>query len=137
MSEIKRGAVLLIQSGDPEISGAIAEGILEARREATAAAGTSSGPAGHLPQRGRQEGTGEGMTEAQRRELARLVKVAIGNTKTPEDYLILCMAAEQEYCMPRRSELGRAAERLLTAWAMICYRVREYFRWEGSRWRGN
>ena len=121
MSEIKRGAVILTQSGDPEITGAIAEGIL----------------AGRAAQRRLNGGTGEGMTEAQRRELARLVKVAVGNTKTPEDYLILCMAAEQEYRMPRHSELSRAAERLLTAWAMICYRVREYFRWEGSRWRGN
>lgn len=131
MSEIKRGAVLLIQAGDPEISGAIAEGMLAGRREATTAARTSSGPAGHLPQRGR-------LLEAEEaREVARLVKVAIGNTKTPEDYLILCMAAEQEYRTPRRSELSRAAERLLTAWAMMCYRVREYFRWEESRWRGN
>ena len=121
MCESRRGVVMLLQAGDPEISGAIAEGML----------------AGRAAQRRPVGEAGGGMTEEQRRELARLVKVAIGNTKTPEDYLILCMAAEQEYRTPRRSELSRAAERLLTAWAMMCYRVREYFRWEGSRWREN
>lgn len=121
MCEVKRGVVMLIQSGDPKISGAIAAGML----------------AGRAAQRRPFGETGGGMTEAQRRELARGVKVAIGNTKTPEDYLILCKAAEQKYSTPRRSDLRRAAERLLTAWAMMGYRVREYFRWEGSRWRGN
>jgi hypothetical protein len=93
--------------GDPEISGAIAEGMLA----------TST-------LLGRQEG----LTAAQRREIARLVKVAIGNTKTPEDYTILCMAAEQEYRTPRRTELHRAAELLLVGWTMMCYGIARAFK---------
>lgn len=119
MSEIKRGAVLLIQAGDPEISGAIAEGML----------------AGRAAQR---RPCGEGMTEAKGREVARLVKVAVGNTKTAEDYMILRSAAEQEYRVRRRGgRLARLAEALLGAYALTVYRLHEYFNWEGSRWRGN
>ena len=69
-------------------------------------------------------------------ELAKLVKVAIGNTKTSEDYAILRAAAEQEYRMPRLSQLRRARERLLAVYALAWLSLKEYFNWEGAKWRG-
>ena len=43
MSEIKRGVVMLLQSGDPEISGAIAEGMLAGRAVQRRLYGETSG----------------------------------------------------------------------------------------------
>lgn len=107
-----RYGYVIKMGGDPEISGAIAEGML----------------AGRAAQRRPYGESGAGMTATQRREIAKLVKVAIGNTKSTEDYMILCVAAEQEYRMPRRTELHRAAELLLVGWTMMCYGIARAFR---------
>ena len=107
MSDIKRGAVVLIQAGDPEISGAIAEGIMQARATAQ--------DAGVL--------TGE-----RRRQVARLVKVAVGNTLTAEDYMILRAAAEQDYAEHVRGPLARLLDRAIDIYGLFVYAVSEAFR---------
>ena len=70
-------------------------------------------------------------------EVAKLVRVAVGNTRTADDYMILRSAAEQEYRVRDCGPLGRLAEALLAVYAMAVYHVSRYFDWEGSRWRGN
>lgn len=119
MSEIKRGAVLLLQAGDPEITGPLKDGVL-------------AGRAARLEAQRKQP------AEVDWSKVARRVRVAVGNTKTAEDYMILRSAAEQEYRVRRRGgRLARLAEALLGAYALTVYRLHEYFNWEGSRWRGN
>lgn len=119
----RRGYAILIQGGDPEISDALADGMLAARGNDLS---SPSGANCH-------EEAGRTTNWA---EVARLVKVAVGNTKTAEDYMILRMAAEQEYRTPRRRALYKERERLLAVYAMICLRIRDYFNWEGAKWRG-
>ena len=122
MSEVKRGYVVMIQGGDPEISGAIAEGI----KAGMGAELIRPGERGRLLEIRKDDWD----------ELAKLVKVAIGNTKTCEDYAILRAAAEQEYRMPQLSQLRRVRERLLAIYALAWFNIREYFNWEGAKWRG-
>lgn len=84
MSESKRGVVMLLQAGDTEITGAIAEGILAAR-SARAEALTPE-----------QIGTVE--AEIDRQEIERaLLRVAVGNSKTAEDYAMMRFEADVEY----------------------------------------
>ena len=68
-------------------------------------------------------------------EVAKLVKVAVGNMKSAEDYAILRAAAEQEYRPPRTSELQRVRERLLAVYALTWMRLQTMFDWEGQKWR--
>ena len=109
MSESKRGVVMLLQAGDPEITGAIAEGIMAGR--SVAAPGTSSVTAlpCHLPQRGRlnaeqietveAEIDRQAIEEAMNRPQVQrsLLRVAVGNSKTKEDYAMLSFEAEMDY----------------------------------------
>ena len=74
------------------------------------------------------------MEAEEARELARLVKVAIGNTRTPEDYLILCMAAAQEYRTPKLSELARAREALLGGCALAAWKMHEWIQKGVATW---
>ena len=68
-------------------------------------------------------------------KVAKLVRVAVGNTKTAEDYIILRVAAEQEYRPRRGGRLSRLAEKLLAIYALTVYRAAQFFDWEESRWR--
>jgi hypothetical protein len=114
----------------------VVEGTADARqatrdgtqRESAGRARTSSGPAGHLPQGGR-------LMESDWHKVAKLVRVAVGNTKTAEDYIILRVAAEQEYRPRRGGRLSRLAEKLLAIYALTVYRAAQFFDWEESRWR--
>lgn len=94
--------------GDPEISGALKSG-MERGRQAKAPA--------------LAPGTGEAVR-----------RVAM-HQHTPEEWGVMIAKAQYDYGQDEPAP--RWAKRLLVAWAMVCYRVREYFRWEGSRWRGN
>ena len=132
MCEARRGAVVVLQSGDPEISGAIAQGVMEgrerAKRDLIRPASRAAVP------------TGERLSEGETvdwSEVAKLVRVAVGNTRTADDYMILRSAAEQEYRVRDCGPLGWLAEALLAVYAMAVYHVSRYFDWEGSRWRGN
>ena len=151
--EQRRGTVILIQRGDPEISGAIARGMLEgkgtgnreqgtgtpsARKTAQCAFLSEVGPAGH-----EEQGTGGGecltipgeqieivTAEADRQKIvAQLVRVAVGNTNTPEDYRHMIVRARGLYATTRRpGPLKIAAGKLLLGWAMICQGVRRAYR---------
>ena len=108
MCEARRGAVVVLQSGDPEISGAIAQGVIEgrerAKRDLIRPASRAAVP------------TGERLSEGETvdwSEVAKLVRVAVGNTRTADDYMILRSAAEQEYRVRDCGPLGRLAEALL------------------------
>ena len=149
---------MLIQGGDPEISGALADP-LRARLEQLGE-GDLIRPASRatFPTGGRLLGDerpgrllgderpgrllgderpgrlleGEGTNWS---EVAKLVKVAVGNMKSAEDYAILRAAAEQEYRPPRTSELQRVRERLLAVYALTWMRLQTMFDWEGQKWR--
>lgn len=99
MSEIKRGVVMLIQAGDPEISGALASGALAGRRKGRRDLSCRGCAAPPTPE-------GEGLTEDQRRvvsaEMDRQailedMREAIGNTKTADDYANMRFQAEVDY----------------------------------------
>ena len=111
MSEIKRGAVVLIQAGDPEISGAIAEGIMAGRAD-----------------RLTQEQVATAQAETDWQAVAELVKVAVGNTKGPEDYLILRAAAAQDYGEDERGPLGRLLDRAIDIYGLFVYAIAEAFK---------
>ena len=127
---------MIIQRGDREIAGALMAGVMEGR--AAAAARTSSDPAsgatfaqGHgcaHPNGGRlweDRGAVDTMEvysvqEDKWRRVARQVHVAIGNTKTPEDYCQLIVKARGDYAIHTRSgPLHTVAGKLLLAWALL------------------
>ena len=131
--EIKRGAVILIQSGDPQISGALADGVLAGRAERR---GTSSvSPAGcHLPQRGRLLGTDqievvEAEIDRQRIQMA-LLRVAVGNHKSAEDYAALVTKARGDYGQTRRppGTARKVGKKLLGLYGLLCYAVARAYR---------
>lgn len=111
MSEIKRGAVVLIQAGDPEISGAIAEGIMAGRED-----------------RLTREQVETVQAEIDRQAVAQLVKVAVGNTRGAQDYLILRAAAEQDYGEDERGPLGRLLDRAIGIYGLFVYAIAEAFK---------
>ena len=140
----RRATVLLLQHGDPEISGAIAEGMLAARAR-TAAAGTSSAPASRAtfpkgegfwePSRASE---GKTLTHEQievvqaeidRQHIVRsLVRVAVNNTKTAEDYDNMTTKARGMYATPARSgALWRLLDHLFTGYALLCYAIGEAY----------
>lgn len=136
MSEIRRGAVVLIQRGDPQIAGAIAEGMLAAR--ATAAAGTSSAPFGGTFPRGEGSGTKQlppeqievVKAEIDRQHIARLVRVAVGNDYTAEDYQCMIIKARHDYGKYYRQPgpLRRIGDALLGVYALLVCGVRRAYR---------
>lgn len=111
MSE-RRGTVMLIQRGDPEITGAIVEGIAAARRT-TPAALTSDEIEVVQAEIDRQK------------ILADLVRVATGNTKTPEDYQIMVTKARGDYQRLTRpaGPIRRFARRALGLYGLVVYSV--------------
>jgi len=113
-SDARRAAVILIQRGDAELSGAIARGLLE-------------GKAGRVEPGERLEAVCVEASDAVK--LARLVKVAVGNDKTPEDYRIMLTKARALYGTGgEHSPLRAVTGRLLLGWARICLEVRRAYR---------
>ena len=109
MCETRRGYVVLLQGGDPEISGALAEGAMAGREKRRDDLFRPFGPPS-------PKGEGEPVDWG---EVAKLVRVAVGNTKTQEDYLIMRAAAEQEYSVRSGGALRRLAEALTVAYGLI------------------
>lgn len=109
----RRATVILIQRGDPEISGAIAEGMLTARAvrplEPEQAAIVSA--------------------EMDRQKIAALVHVAVGNSLTAEDYRYLIEQTRKdcEAMRKRPGPLRRIARAMVNSWAMICYAIGEAY----------
>lgn len=125
---MKRGTVMLIQRGDPEITGAIVEGMM-AGKETTS---SDLAALGHLPLKGkaRETLTGEQIevveAEIDRQKiLADLVRVATGNRNTPEDYEILITKARGDYQRLTRpaGPIRRFARRALGLYALVVYSV--------------
>lgn len=127
MSE-RRGTVMLIQRGDPEITGAIVEGMMAGRS-------CPIGPSGHFPTDG-GEAFGEGTLTGEQIEvveaeidrqkiLADLVRVATGNRNTPEDYKIMITKARGDYQRLTRpaGPLRRFARRALGLYGLVVYSV--------------
>lgn len=102
---MKRFGFAIRIGGDPEISGALAAGIEKGTTE------TSSGPAGHLPHRGR-------LYEKQSSEAVRRVNMM---RHTPQEWAE--MTEEARVLYGGRRYLPRWAERLLVGYAMICMGV--------------
>lgn len=136
--EPRRGAVILIQRGDPEIAGAIARGLLEGK------AGRRPLPSfpeqcKHFPGNPPSP-EGEGYCTADRveivsaeadhwRTVAKLVRVAIGNTKTTEDYEIMLIRAKGRYGMTHLPGPVRVvAGKMLLAWALLWQGIRRAYR---------
>ena len=108
----KRGTVVLIQSGDPEISGAIARGVLAGRQ-------------------GKKDGILEpdqiGVVQAEidRQRIAEELRETMGNGKTPEDYGVMVTRVRGlygRYTRPR-GPVGRALGLLLGVYGLIVYAV--------------
>ena len=114
MCEIKRGVVMLIQAGDPEICDPLKAGILAGREKAKEDLIRPASRA-TFPTGGRLLET----EPVDWGEVAKLVRVAVGNTKTQEDYLIMRAAAEQEYSVRSGGALRRLAEALTVAYGLI------------------
>lgn len=93
MSESKRGVVMLLQAGDPEITGAIAEGIMAARGEGAEALTREQ------IETVEAEIDRQAIEEAMNRPQVQrsLLRVAVGNSKTKEDYAMLRFEADMEY----------------------------------------
>lgn len=109
---MKRGTVMLIRRGDPEITGAIMEGIAAARGTTPAAL------------TGEQIEVVEAEIDRQK-ILADLVRVATGNRNTPEDYEILITKARGDYQRLTRpaGPLRRFARRALGLYGLVVYSV--------------
>lgn len=143
MSEQRRGAVMLIQRGDPEISGALMAGVIAGRARAQSR-NPSTAEAVPLPtnfaSQGRHEEPGAGMDAVESveivtvqqdkwRRVARQVRVAVGNTKTPEDYHLMIVKARSEYAIHTRpGPMHTAAGKLLLAWALLWEALRRAYR---------
>ena len=150
---------MLIQRGDPEISGALMAGVMagraraESRDPSTAEAvplpfqGRHEEPTAEavpLPtsfaSQGRHEEPGAGMDAVESveivtvqqdkwRRVARQVRVAVGNTKTPEDYHLMIVKARSEYAIHTRpGPMHTAAGKLLLAWALLWEALRRAYR---------
>ena len=117
MSETRRATVMLIQRGDPEISGALMAGVMAARGNREQGTGNRDS----VPEARSVESV-EIVTVQQDkwRRVARQVHVAIGNDKTAEDYRHLIVKARGDYAIHTRSgPLHAFAGKLLLAWALI------------------
>ena len=117
----KRGYVVLIQGGDAEISGAIADGM----RRANEGRGTISSV---TPPPLEQVEVVEAEIDRQRIQRA-LLRVAVGNTNTAEDYAAMLTKARGDYAVTRRpGPLGRLGEQLLKLYALAVLAVSAAYR---------
>lgn len=119
MSHEKRATVMIVQRGDGRIAGAITEGILTARAEMAGRSEPAALPVDQIE-----------IVEAEidRQHIMRaLVRVAVGNHKTAEDYRYMTTRAAGLYGERRRGPLRRLGDRLLIGWAMLCYGIAEIY----------
>ena len=120
MGQVTRhGAVMVIQSGDTAISGALASGALAAIEARERAA--------RLSDEQRRTVEAEIDRQAIRRDMEgdavqrALLRVAVNNTKTAEDYAAMTSRAEIEWGEPvdYPTPLERFAEAVLALYAMV------------------
>lgn len=108
----RRAAVILIKRGDPEISGAIAQGMLAARTET----------ARQLPREQME------IVEAEidrQHIVASLVRVTVGNDRTPEDYSLMVTKVRGDCARYNRAPgpVGRALRWVLGWYGLLCWAV--------------
>lgn len=138
MNETRRGAVILI--GDSQIAGAIAEGMLAGRAERRGhlirpLAGAPS-PQGEGFWRGGPEALPAEQIEVVEAEIDRqriqmaLLRVAVGNHKSAEDYAALVTKARGDYGMTRRppGTARKVGKKLLGLYGLLCYTVARAYR---------
>ena len=109
--------MILLQSGDPEISGALAGGILAARARR----------AGALPSE--QIEVVEAEIDRQRIQTA-LLRVAVGNHKSAEDYAALVTKARGDYGQTRRppGTARKVGKKLLGLYGLLCYTLAQIYK---------
>ena len=129
MNEQRRATVILIQRGDPEIAGAIAEGMMAARGNSLSHGGAVTAPSGRAPF-GDAEGVEIVSAGVDRQKIvAHLVRVAVGNDKTAEDYRHMIVKARGLYEIEREpGPLRVFAGKLVLGWALLCLGVRRAYR---------
>ena len=141
MCETRRGYAMLLQGGDPEISGALAGGIMKGMEQATPhpAMRATFHSRGRLLEEERRAVEAEIDRQAIERDagtdwraVARDVKVAIGRNLGPEDYAIMRAAAEQDYRVHEPGPILRAA---LGLYGMAIYAGMRFMAWEEAKWR--
>ncbi len=137
MSETRRATVMLIQQGDPEIAGALMDGMIAGKAKAVGDSLShgcaATAPSGREPFGDDAQGVEsvEIVTvEADKwRRVARQVRVAVGNDKTAEDYRLMIVKARCEYAVHRHTGPAHTvARKLLLAWVMLCQGIRRAYR---------
>lgn len=126
MSEQRRATVVLIQRGDPEIAGALMAGVMAGRGNRAQETGNRNSVPEARPVESVEIVT---VQRDKWRQVARQVRVAVGNTKTPEDYRLMIVKARNEYAIRcRTGKLHTAAGKLLLAWALMWQGIRRAYR---------
>lgn len=115
MNETRRGAVILI--GDSQIAGAIAEGMFAGRARRPEA----------LP--AEQIEVVEAEIDRQRIQMA-LLRVAVGNHKSAEDYAALVTKARGDYGQTRRppGTARKVGKKLLGLYGLLCYTLAQIYK---------
>ena len=90
----RRGYVVMIQGGDRAIAGAIADGMRQATEERGTTSSVTAPPLEHVE-------VVEAEIDRQRIQRA-LLRVAVGNTNTAEDYANMLTKARGDYAVHRR-----------------------------------
>ena len=137
MSEQRRATVMIIQRGDPEIAGALVDGMIagraEAGRDSLSHGCAATAPSGREPFGGDAQGVESvEIVTVERdkwRRVARQVHVAVGRNLTTEDYRMMIVKARCDYAVHTRpGPLHTFAGKLLLAWALICEGIRRAYR---------
>lgn len=137
MPDTRRAMVAIIQRGDPEIAGALMDGMIAGKAKAVGDSLShgcaATAPSGREPFGDDAQGVEsvEIVTvEADKwRRVARQVRVAVGNDKTAEDYRLMIVKARCEYAVHRHTGPAHTvARKLLLAWVMLCQGIRRAYR---------
>ena len=137
MADTRRAMVAIIQQGDPEIAGALMDGMIAGKAKAVGDSLShgcaATAPSGREPFGDDAQGVEsvEIVTvEADKwRRVARQVRVAVGNDKTAEDYRLMIVKARCEYAVHRHTGPAHTvARKLLLAWVMLCQGIRRAYR---------
>ena len=139
MGETRRGYVVLIRGGDPEISGALARGALAGAgddcRKATPSVAACAAPPS-------PEGKASEVADPARLEADRIadawldgqrLKRSVGNRKTAEDYALMTVKARGDYAFRRPGEIRARLWGLL---GVLVLAADSFLAWEERCWRG-
>lgn len=137
MADTRRAMVAIIQQGDPEIAGALMDGMIAGKAKAVGDSLShgcaATAPSGREPFGDDAQGVESveivTMEADKWRRVARQVRVAVGNDKTAEDYRLMIVKARCEYAVHRHTGPAHTvARKLLLAWVMLCQGIRRAYR---------